>query len=817
MDLRFDNTDKKRVELHCHTNMTRMAGLDSAGELLFAAWQQMNISALAITDMGSVQAYPETYSHSIGGDVKAIYGTEMIMRRERNDHGWNCPVPGNIILLARNDDGVRDIFRLLTEGFKRDNKYPAVIPEVIEKRRENILVGMSCESVRREILSAKDEAEGIQRITELIDFYDYIEIQPIENMLYDGFYNPVEWMDIIKKIMDMADAKGIPVVAVSNAFFLNPVDQVIYEALTLHDKGKPDRRPLYLRTTGEMMAAFSFLGEETMNRVVFENPRKIAEMCNVENPLTEDSFFLCMENENEKLKEICKKCACEIYGGYMPAPVKERLEQELGSVEERENATYYLMGHMIAKESMRKGYRTFARDKAAEPLVAFLCGMTNVNPFHEHFFCPDCRHFEFVPGDKDDLRTDGNDLKECCPKCGKKLKRDGFDIPGAGGFGFDGIPGFYERELRINCAEGTLAHIKPKLQETYGRENVLEATVCISTVSREEAISYLMDYEKQYGDPDSIDIKNEVCNKFEYGIGKMTEVKKGSAGGFLYYIMPEGTDIDRISPLESGRTVHLESWFIDGSFNAVDMFWLTALDKLHDLEILTGVGAADISFDDEKVLGVFNGDITFDEERKGALPSTVGIYDFEDDYVRSWLREKHPESFSDLVRINALKHSYFKHKKHEEVSGDFPVCFEDVYHHLTESGLSCSWAFEISEAVGKGHELKQGYVEVLKKHGVSDEYINVCNEISHLCHRSLCVENVMISWMMAFYKVFYPDSFYKVAYKYGKEYKDYDIVTDAVRRNPECVKKAVYLTDFLELLSEAENRGVVLEDLIREV
>ena len=68
--------------------------------------------------------------------------------------------------------------------------------------------------------------------------------------------------------------------------------------------------------------------------------------------------------------------------------------------------------------------------------------------------------------------------------------------------------------------------------------------------------------------------------------------------------------------------------------------------------------------------------------------------------------------------------------------------------------------------------------------------------------------------MMAFYKMYYPESFYKVACKYGREYEDHNRVADAVRRNPDCLKKAVYLTDFSELLSEAEMRGVRPEELI---
>lgn len=815
MELRFDTTDKKRIELHCHTNMSKMAGVDNCEDIFSTAEQQMNISAMAVTDAGSVQAFPSAHAVSMGGEMKVIYGTEMIMRRERCDKGWNCPVPENIVLLARNDDGVRDMFHLLTEGFKRDDKYPAVLPEEIEKRRENILVGLSCDSVMKEMSSAPDEEDGLQSICRLMDLYDYIEIQPPENMVYEGSYNLPEWRDIIKKIIESADVKGIPVVAVSNAFFLNPADQVIYESLTLHDRGKPDRRPLYLRTTGEMMASFSFLGEETMEKVVFENPEIIAGMCNVENPLSEDEYFLHLEDENERLKGICEKRAGEIYGDVLPGSVRKRLDQELDAVEERGAAAFFLTGYILAEESLHRGFRTFSNNMMSAPFIAFLCRMTNINPLPAHYHCTECGYLEFASGGEADHITDGTGLKEkICPECGRKLISDGFNIPSAWVSGFDVVPPLYERELRLDCADGVLDHLKLKLEETFGRENVLESIGCVDTVSNEEAISYLMDLAKQYGDIDSIDIKHEIHKRFGYGIDKMTHVKRTSAGSSLYYILPDGTDADRITPQESGSEAHLEGWFLDGKFNAVDLFRNKVLDKLNELETLTGAGAADITFDDRNVQGLFNGDVTFGEKRNEALPATVGIYEFENKHVRRLLKENHPERFSELVRINAQKNSTFKNEKYKKKLSDLPVCFEELYHYLTGRGIPCSDAFEISDTAGNGRRLYPAQVEKLRKYGVSDEYINACNDTVYLFSRGSCAENVTIAWMMAFYKMYYPESFYKVACKYGREYEDHNRVADAVRRNPDCLKKAVYLTDFSELLSEAEMRGVRPEELI---
>ena len=72
---RTDNSDKKRVELHLHTQMSAMDGVASAKNYIKTAhkWGQ---KAIAITDHGVVQSYPEAYNAAIEYGMKVIYGVE---------------------------------------------------------------------------------------------------------------------------------------------------------------------------------------------------------------------------------------------------------------------------------------------------------------------------------------------------------------------------------------------------------------------------------------------------------------------------------------------------------------------------------------------------------------------------------------------------------------------------------------------------------------------------------------------------------------------------------------------------------------------
>ena len=110
--MRSDDEEQKRVELHLHTRMSVMDGVASITDYCKLA-KAMGHKAIAVTDHGVVQSFPEAQSAQKDTGVKILYGSELYMVNDELPFALN-PQP----ILLRNTPYV--VFDLETTGLSKE-------------------------------------------------------------------------------------------------------------------------------------------------------------------------------------------------------------------------------------------------------------------------------------------------------------------------------------------------------------------------------------------------------------------------------------------------------------------------------------------------------------------------------------------------------------------------------------------------------------------------------------------------------------------------------------------------------------------------
>jgi len=167
-----DNYPEKRVELHLHTNMSQMDGMTPPSKLVERAIKWGH-KAIAITDHGCVQGYPEA-CNAAAGKIKIIYGIEdyFIDDIKEPDKTYKELRSYHQIILVKNHIGLKNLYKLISKSnIDYFYKKPRMPKSEIMKHREGLIIGSACEAgeLYRAILEERPE----QEIMEIASFYDF--------------------------------------------------------------------------------------------------------------------------------------------------------------------------------------------------------------------------------------------------------------------------------------------------------------------------------------------------------------------------------------------------------------------------------------------------------------------------------------------------------------------------------------------------------------------------------------------------------------------------------------------------------------------
>lgn len=818
-----DNAEVKRVELHLHTKMSGLDGTIDVDQLLRLA-ASLGHDAVAITDHGVVQAFPEAHRARKKYKIKVIYGVEGYLI----DDPASKTRPFHIVLLAKNRTGLKNLYRLIScshlEFFYRVPRIPRAL---LQQFREGLIVGSACEAgeVFRAVLNQQPNA------LEVASFYDYLEIQPLQNNEFLIGTTHVRSRDdlirINQQIIKLGERLGKPVVATGDVHFLRPEDAFV-RTILLAGKGMGDTEypaPLYYRTTEEMLKEFSYLGQEKAWEVVVENPRKIAGEVEELSPVPSGFYPPRLPNAEKELEEMTYAKAREIYGDPLPPVVQARLERELTAIIDHGYASLYLIAHKLVKKSLDDRYLVGSRGSVGSSLVATMCGITEVNPLPPHYVCPQCRWHEFFTAGE---VGSGVDLPDrTCPECGTVVRKLGFDIPFEVFMGFHGdkVP-----DIDLNFSGEYQGQIHSYTEELFGKEHVYRAGT-IGTLADKTAYGFIMKYLEQINQTR----RNAEVNRL---VSKLAGVRRTTGqhpGGMV--VIPEGMEVYDFTPIQypandpaSGTiTTHFEYHALDDSLVKLDILGHDDPTMLRMLQDLTGVDVLAIPLNDPETMAIFSSteSLGITPEQLGTSVGTLGVPEFGTRFVRQMLEETMPKTFSDLIRISGLSHgtNVWTSNAQDLIKAGITDISEviatrdDIMIYLMLKGVEASSAFRIMEQVRKGKGLTEADVELLKQYDVPQWYIDSCNKISYMFPKAHAVAYVMMAFRIAYFKVHYPLAFYAALFSLQTGDFDAQLVKggeQAVRAELariaskafDATPKEKTMATLLEIVLEAMVRGV---------
>lgn len=834
---RSDTARDKRIELHAHSKMSGMDGLTEINEYVELA-AHFKHSALALTDHGIVQGFPEFYAACKKHKIKPLLGMEGYLTKTVPEElmpgsGKPKPIPYfHIVLLAINTTGLRHLYELISlSHMDHFYKKPRIPKEVLAAKRQGLILGSACEAgeLFQAILNNAPEEE----LEEIARFYDYLEIQPIGN---NGFligkhpdvHGDEDLRNLNRRVFDLGRRLEIPVVATSDLHFLDPEDALYRTILQAGQKYKDadKQAPLWFHSTDEMLEEFAYLGEDAAHDVVVATPQRIAAMVDDDlAPIPLVPAMPDMEGADEDIRRMATERAISMYGDPLPEKVSTRLEYELGCIIKNGFSTLYLIARQLVLKSNEDGYLVGSRGSVGSSFVATMLGITEVNPLDPHYRCKSCQFSEFS-GPQEALS--GFDLIDrVCPTCQEPLIKDGHSIPFAT---FLGIDGDKTPDIDLNFSGEYQGFIHKYVEEIFGVDNVFRAGT-ISGIQEKTAHGFVKGYLEERGSSRRRPEKDRLA----LGITGVKRTTGQHPGGVM--IVPKGRNIHEFTPVnfpandrKSGiRTTHFSYKAIHDVLLKLDLLGHDDPTFIRMLQDMTGVDVYGIPFDDRLTMSIFSSIDALGIPR-GALPElklgTLGIPEFGTGFVRGMLTDTLPSTFAELVRISGLSHGtnvwlnnaqLVIQQRLAPLSQVISVR-DDIINYLITKGMEPKESFFIMENVRKGKGLKPEMEEAMRKHGVPDWYIESCKKISYMFPKAHAAAYVMMAFRIAYFKVHHKEAFYAVFFSTKgtafsaeivlKGLENVQITIKNLQMKEERTQKEDDLITVLEVVEEAMVRGV---------
>jgi len=334
------------IPLHVHSNYSLLQGAITIDNLIAKA-KECNLPSLALTDTNSMHGIVTFAKKTIENAIKPIFGAYL-------DDPQNSKI--NCVILVKNNKGFSELCKLIT---LRKLNEDFSLPKLLNEAFRNLFI----------ISSSIDFLKSINRedvYAELI----CVKSQKSKN----------------RNLFDFAKSNNIKSIVTNPIYFLKEEDFLTHKILTairlnksidnLSEDEVVDKE-YYFKDPTEIKQSWSKLPE------LFQNIEFISENCNADLRLGEYKFPYYSLPEGESSLSYLQKISFEgLTHRYNPLIEKavKRLEYELSVIEELNFTDYFLVVWDIVREAKRRGMMTIGRGSAANSLVSYCLGLTEVDP-----------------------------------------------------------------------------------------------------------------------------------------------------------------------------------------------------------------------------------------------------------------------------------------------------------------------------------------------------------------------------------------------------------------------------------------------------
>ena len=374
------------THLHLHTEYSLLDGACRIHRLMDNL-KQKGMSAAAITDHGAMFGAVEFYQAAKKNGIKPIIGCECyVAARSRFDKVRELDAQRyHLVLLCKNETGYRNLIAMVskawTEGFYTK---PRIDKELLKEYHEGLIALSACLSGEIPRLLAAGDYDGAKETALWYrDLFGkgnyYLEVQN---------HGLREELELLPDLVKLSKDTGIPLVATNDAHYLNKDDAEVQQVLiciqTNHTLGEETgleftTDEFYVKTEDEMRALFPDLPQ------AIDNTQVIADQCNVDFTFghTILPHFEVPNHMNhfEYFKNQCFYGLCQKFGDEPPQRYVDRLNYELGVINQMGYVDYFLIVHDFIRYAKEKGIPVGpGRGSGAGSLAAYCIGITGIDP-----------------------------------------------------------------------------------------------------------------------------------------------------------------------------------------------------------------------------------------------------------------------------------------------------------------------------------------------------------------------------------------------------------------------------------------------------